>query len=146
MTKIPIAELVDQGVKDLQYHYGEILDTFAKEINSWIKTLGQLLLLIPWWALIVVFALVAWRAKGWKLAAGTAAGLGLIYNLNLWPAFLDTLILVMISALVSMAVGIPLGILAAKNDKFNWLISPVLDFMQTMPAYVYLIPALLFLA
>ncbi|ADY54854.1 binding-protein-dependent transport systems inner membrane component [Syntrophobotulus glycolicus DSM 8271] len=144
MTKIPIAELVDQGVKDLQYHYGEILDTFAKEINSWIKTLGQLLLLIPWWALIVVFALVAWRAKGWKLAAGTAAGLGLIYNLNLWPAFLDTLILVMISALVSMAVGIPLGILAAKNDKFNWLISPVLDFMQTMPAYVYLIPALLF--
>jgi glycine betaine/proline transport system permease protein len=144
MPKFPLAKLIDELVKWLQTNFGESLDAFSKTFNKGIEGLGDFLEFIPWWLIIVVFAVLAWRAGGWKLALGTILGLAFIYNLKLWPSFLDTLILVMISALVSIIVGVPLGILAGRSDKFHWLISPVLDFMQTMPSFVYLIPALLF--
>ncbi|MDP4159577.1 MAG: ABC transporter permease subunit, partial [Bacillota bacterium] len=86
----------------------------------------------------------AWRVRGWRLAIGSTIGLILIYDLQLWPALIDTLVLVIISALVSIIIGLPLGILAARNQTFEHLMSPILDFMQTMPSFVYLIPALMF--
>lgn len=100
--------------------------------------------MVPWWVIILIFAAIAWKASGWKLSLGTVLGLAFIYNLELWEPLLNTLILVILSALVSMIIGFPLGILAGRKHKFHLVISPILDFMQTMPSFVYLIPALLF--
>ena len=144
MNKFPLAYLVDQAVKWLQINFGDNLDSFSDAFNDFIKAIGYFLTIIPWWVIVLVFAALAWKAKGWKLAFGTVLGLFFIYNLNLWASFLDTLVLVIISAIVSIIIGLPLGILAGRNNRFFKVLSPILDFMQTMPSFVYLIPALLF--
>jgi len=68
----------------------------------------------------------------------------LLYGMNLWPQMLDTLSMILASGIVALGIGIPLGILAAKNDTVNEIVRPILDFMQTMPPFVYLIPAVIF--
>ncbi|OPX87226.1 MAG: Glycine betaine transport system permease protein OpuAB [Pelotomaculum sp. PtaB.Bin117] len=144
ISKFPLAESIDQGVRWLQINFGDSVDAFSDAFNSGIAGFRDLLMVVPWWTIIIIFAVLAWRASGWKLAIGTVIGLFFIYNLGLWLPFLDTLILVIISALVSIVIGLPLGILAGRNNRFHYVISPVLDVMQTMPSFVYLIPALLF--
>lgn len=144
MPKFPLAQLIDQAIGWLQNNFGTQLDAFSAAFTNDIQFLVQLLGAIPWWVVILIFAILAWRVNGWKLALGTVIGMFFIYDLNLWLPFLDTLILVIISALVSIIIGVPLGMLAGRDDRFHWVISPILDFMQTMPSFVYLIPALLF--
>lgn len=144
MPKFPLAEIVDSIVESFTSTFGNSLDTFSDTFGAMIKGLQSILGFLPWWVIIIIFALLAWRASGWKLAAGTALGLFFIYNLKLWPAFLDTIVLVIISALVCIVIGVPIGIMAGRNATINRLITPILDFMQTMPSFVYLIPALMF--
>ena len=144
MTKFPLAWMIDESVQWLQISYGDSLDAFSAAFRNSIDSVGIFLSIIPWWLIIIFFAVLAWRVSGRKLAIGTILGLFIIYNLELWSPFLDTLILVILSAAISIVAGIPLGIMAAKSDRFHQMISPILDVMQTMPSFVYLIPALLF--
>ena len=144
MTKFPLAQIIDAAVKWLQTNFGSALDAFSKQAGDGINMIRDYLTMVPWWVIILIFAAIAWKASGWKLSIGTVLGLAFIYNLELWEPFLNTLILVILSALVSMIIGFPLGILAGRKHKFHLVISPILDFMQTMPSFVYLIPALLF--
>lgn len=144
MPKFPLAKLIDQAVDWLELTFGAALDAFSDSFGEFIEGFQDVLEKLPWWAIILIFAVLAWKAGKWKLTLGTVLGLAFIYNLQLWPAFLTTLVLVLISALVSIVIGVPLGIISGRNDRFHWFISPILDFMQTMPSFVYLIPALLF--
>lgn len=141
---LPLGELVSQAVSWLLKHYGWFFDTFSTGLGTVIQTLKQSLTGLPWWLVILLIVLAAWRVGGWSLALGSGLGLLLIYDLELWTAFIDTLVLVVIAGLTSIFIGIPLGILTACYPKFNRFIEPVLDFMQTMPSFVYLIPALMF--
>jgi ABC-type proline/glycine betaine transport system permease subunit len=97
----------------------------------------------PFWAVIIVIAAIAWWARGWKLAVGALVGLTVVLGVNQWDNAMDTLALVLVASTVAVVIAIPLGILAARNDVASRIIRPVLDFMQTMPAFVYLIPALI---
>ena len=124
--------------------FGPYLDAFSDKVDFFIDKIHEYMEFLPWWVIIGIFVILALRASGWKLALGTALGLYFIYNLELWPAFLETVVLVLISALVSIVIGIPLGILGGRSDTFHKVITPILDFMQTMPSFVYLIPALMF--
>ena len=144
MYRLPLGQWVNHGVEWLLKHFGTAFDAFTKSVTSITESLRHGLGSLPWSVIILIFALLAWRAKGWRLALGTTIGLFIIYDLELWSPFLDTLILVLIASLVSLIIGIPLGILAARSDRFHKILSPVLDFMQTMPSFVYLIPALMF--
>ena len=144
MYRLPLGKWVNSGVEWLLDHFGSAFDAFTASVTSVTDSLRIGLGLLPWFVIILIFALLAWRAKGWRLALGTTIGLYIIYNLELWAPFLDTLILVLIASLVSLIIGIPLGILAARSDRFHKILSPGLDFMQTMPSFVYLIPALMF--
>lgn len=144
MYRLPLGKWVNLCVEWLLAHFGIAFDAFTASVTSVTDSLRFGLGLIPWFVIILIFALLAWRAKGWRLALGTTVGLYLIYNLELWLPFLDTLILVLITSLVSLIIGIPLGILAARGERFHRVLSPILDFMQTMPSFVYLIPALMF--
>ncbi|MBP1325273.1 ABC-type proline/glycine betaine transport system permease subunit [Leucobacter exalbidus] len=98
----------------------------------------------PFWAIIIVLVALAWFAKGWKLALGTAIGLTVIVGVDQWAEAMDTLALVLLASVISLLIAIPLGIWAARNDTASKVIRPILDFLQTMPAFVYLIPALMF--
>ncbi|MGI6727936.1 MAG: ABC transporter permease [Anaerovoracaceae bacterium] len=144
MYKLPIDQIVDKAVNWFTITFADGLDAFSEGFSSFINGFHSILSFLPWWSIILIFSILSWKAKGWKLSVGSAAGLFLIYNLRLWPSFLDTLVLVLISALVSIVIGIPLGILAGRKNKSHRIITPVLDFMQTMPSFVYLIPALMF--
>ncbi|WP_199241729.1 proline/glycine betaine ABC transporter permease [Desulfosporosinus sp. Sb-LF] len=144
MYRIPLGKQVSVGVDWLLKQYGHLFDAFAAGVNTFIHVFKNGLTVLPWWILILIVAALAWRVRGWRLAIGSTLGLLLIYDLQLWPALIETLVLVIISALVSICIGLPLGILAARNQKFQRLMSPLLDFMQTMPSFVYLIPALMF--
>lgn len=89
---------------------------------------------------VALFAFVAWRASGVKLAVMTIATLVLIGLLGLWEDTMTTLAMVFSSVVFCTIVGIPLGIIAGRNDKFEGYLRPVLDAMQTTPAFVYLVP------
>src|SRR5690606_12825781 len=90
----------------------------------------------PFWVIILVIAAIAWFAKGWKLAVGTVIGLIVIVGVNQWDNAMSTLALVLLASIIALLIAIPLGILAARNDTATKIIRPVLDFLQTMPAFV----------
>jgi glycine betaine/proline transport system permease protein len=89
---------------------------------------------------ILVFALIAWRVSGFKLAGFTVGSLVLIGLLGFWPETMITLAMVFSSVVFCTVVGVPFGIWAGRSDRFNDIIRPVLDAMQTTPAFVYLVP------
>lgn len=96
----------------------------------------------PWWAITLIFAALAWWIRSWKLAIGTVLGFVLIFGVNQWENAMSTLALVLVATVTAVIIAVPLGILAATSRTFSALIRPVLDFLQTMPPMVYLIPAL----
>ncbi|ODA42885.1 proline/glycine betaine ABC transporter permease [Desulfosporosinus sp. BG] len=144
MYRLPLGQWVNKGVEWLLNKYGHVIDAFSTSIREIINALKDGLNIVPWWLLILIVMIVAWRARGWRLALGSGLGLLLIYDMLLWPAFLETLVLVIISAIISIAIGIPIGIIIARNNAINRIFTPLLDVMQTMPSFVYLIPALMF--
>ena len=94
--------------------------------------------------MVIVFALIAWMAKSWRLALGTVVTFLLVISLGQWENAMETLVLVTLATLTALIFAIPLGIWAARNKYVSVLIRPVLDLMQTLPAFVYLIPSVLF--
>jgi glycine betaine/proline transport system permease protein len=96
----------------------------------------------PALVLIAVIAIAGLMARGWKFAIGVVIGLLFVVSVNQWDNAVDTLALVIVAAFLAVIIAIPMGIWAAKNDKVSKTVKPVLDFLQTLPAFVYLIPAL----
>lgn len=97
----------------------------------------------PFWVVILLIAALGVLARGWVFGAVSAAALLLIVAMDQWDNAMDTLALVLVAAFVAIAVSIPIGIAAARSQTLSAIVRPVLDFLQTMPAFVYLIPALL---
>ncbi len=97
----------------------------------------------PFWVIIVVAAALGLMVRGWKFAVGTIVGLVLIVGVDQWENAMDSLALVLVASILAILFSVPLGILSAKSSLASGIIRPVLDFMQTMPAFVYLIPALI---
>lgn len=130
-----------------------ISSTFAGAFNviqstgaSMMNGLTQVLLVVPPALFILLIAVLAYFAsyKKWGLPVFTLVGLGFILNQGLWNELIDSVTLVIFSSLLSVIIGVPLGIIAAKSETAQSIIKPILDFMQTMPAFVYLIPAVAF--
>ncbi len=142
--RIPLRDWIADGVDLLIERYGVLFDGFSAVVFFMVDGLKDLFMMGHPLILMGVFvALTIWMA-GWKAALLAALGLLLTENIGLWPAFVETLALVLTAEVLVVVVGIPLGILAAGSDRVDTLLRPVLDFMQTMPAFVYLIPAVMF--
>ncbi|MGP7959203.1 ABC transporter permease [Sanguibacter sp. A247] len=94
----------------------------------------------PAWVVILVIAAAAWWVKGWRLGLGSAIGLILVAAVDQWDNAMDTIALVLLASAVAILIAVPLGIWAARSDRVSAVVRPILDFMQTMPAFVYLIP------
>jgi glycine betaine/proline transport system permease protein len=116
-------------------------DSIGKAIESFAAMIEYGLQAIPMWALMAFFiAIGLWRV-GWRFAIFATASLLLIYATGFWDQTVITLGLTLSSTLISLVFGIPLGIWSAKNNHVQMIVRPMLDLMQTMPAFVYLIPA-----
>ncbi len=99
---------------------------------------------LPWWAVIIITGLLGWRIVGKQFAAVSAGFILLMAFLGMIDYAMLTLAITLTATLLCVVMGIPLGIFAAQNDRFNAVLRPILDGMQTMPSFVYLIPALMF--
>ncbi|MGG4776014.1 proline/glycine betaine ABC transporter permease [Alcaligenaceae bacterium 429] len=141
---LPLSRWIEQGLNSLTSSYSGVTRSVSRFTQDGIDLLNDGLLALPEWLLIAAFALLCWRASGWRLAIGAVAGLGLIWNLGLWVPMIQTLTLVVIATLVAIVIALPIGIVAALSNRLYKVVMPLLDFMQTMPAFVYLIPAIPF--
>jgi glycine betaine/proline transport system permease protein len=141
---IPIDQWITALVDFLMDHAQGLFDLISLGLDSLTFGIEELLLLPPAAVMIALLTGLAWWRSSWRFALFTAAALLLVAGMDLWMETIETLALVMAATLVSLVLGIPLGILTARSDWVERVIRPVLDLMQTMPAFVYLIPAAMF--
>ncbi|SIQ59012.1 glycine betaine/proline transport system permease protein [Alkalispirochaeta americana] len=144
IPRIPLGAGVEAALDWMTTTFSWATRAFSTVVQAGINSLEDLLGLFPPLILIALFAALAWKLTGRKLAIFTSLGLLFIWNIGLWSPTLATIALVVVATAIAVAMGLPLGILAALNDTFYSIIKPILDFMQTMPAFVYLIPAIPF--
>ncbi|QHA90521.1 choline ABC transporter permease subunit [Bacillus sp. N1-1] len=142
--KIPLADWVDSFVDMLTDNLEPVFDGITSGIDWFVEGIVSILGFPPALVLIAIFTLLAWWSSRWPVAIFTLLGLLLIDNLGYWDPTIETLALVLTSVIISIILGVPLGIWASQSDRVRGIITPILDFMQTMPAFVYLIPAILF--
>ncbi|TVR83211.1 MAG: proline/glycine betaine ABC transporter permease [Rhodospirillales bacterium] len=141
--RIEVGRWITIAVEFLRDEFTPFFDGVAAVIGFVAESIEGLFLWMPPWLLgatLVVLAL--WRVS-WRFALFTAASLILVMGMNLWAATASTLALVLSASLIALAIGIPIGIAMAKNNTVETIVRPVLDFMQTMPPFVYLIPAVM---
>ncbi|HPK81271.1 MAG TPA: proline/glycine betaine ABC transporter permease [Methanoculleus sp.] len=144
--KIPVGKAAEVLVDRIDTHLGWLLDGASDGLRFLVGGFEDILLLIPAPILILLAGILVWLVtrRDIRLAGLTVVGLLLIWNLGLWNLAMLTLALVVVSTVLALAIAIPLGIAAAGSETLNALLKPVLDFMQTMPSFVYLIPAVIF--
>ncbi|KTS62370.1 glycine/betaine ABC transporter [Microbacterium testaceum] len=142
--RIPVGSWVDGGVDWLRDNLSGFFDVIAVTVRFLVGGLSDVLLAAPIVVVIVVAALLAWLLRSWKLALGTVIGFALILAMGQWVTAMQTLALVLVATVVAVAISVPLGIWSARNATVRAVLKPILDFMQTMPAFVYLIPAITF--
>ncbi len=141
---IPIGEWVEAGVVWIQDNLEPLLDGIAGVIGFLTDAFEDALLFLPAWLLgLALIILSAWRVS-WKFGLFALIALTTIIGMGLWEQTVQTLALVLAASTVALAIGLPVGIAMARNDLIEGTIRPVLDFMQTMPPFVYLIPAAIF--
>jgi glycine betaine/proline transport system permease protein len=143
MPRIHLGDYVERFVDFLRDNFDPLFDVITTILTSAVDNLEALLLFPPAWVIALVAALVAWRARSLQFGAFTVAAFLLIESMGLWADAMSTLALVTVASIAALALGIPLGIAAARNGLMSAAVRPVLDFMQTLPVFVYLIPAIL---
>ena len=144
IPSIPVGSWAELIIRWIQNNLNGFLDAIAHAGNQINDSLTDVLLVASPLVMVVIFALIAWVVKSWKLAVGTAITFLLIISMNQWENAMETLALVIVATATALIIAIPLGIWAARNRYVSAVVRPVLDLMQTMPAFVYLIPAVLF--
>ena len=140
---IPLGEWIDAFVKWLTIEGEAFFDGLGSVLLAPMLFTERALLWLPWFVIILLFAFAAWRLRGWKISLGVVVGLLFIGSIGLWDLSMKTLAIVIAATVLAILVGIPLGILMAKSDRIKRIVHPILDMMQTMPSFVYLIPALM---
>lgn len=121
-----------------------LIDPLRSAIDTGVRGMENALLAVPWVVMLGLFALIGQLLSGWRLALFGAITILAFGVFGLWTQSMQTLALMLFAVLLSLAIGIPLGILSASNNRFDRVLRPILDAMQTMPAFVYLIPVVIF--
>ncbi|WP_316834792.1 proline/glycine betaine ABC transporter permease [Pedobacter nutrimenti] len=141
---IHIGNYIEDFINWLTRHFAPLFDMIKVVVESVVNSVEWILMSPPFFVVILLIAFLAWKRTGLGVTILTLAGLTLIWAMGYWEQTMATLALILSSAFMALILGIPLGIWAAKKPLAKKIIRPILDFMQTMPAFVYLIPAVLF--
>ncbi|MEK4760860.1 glycine betaine ABC transporter substrate-binding protein [Viridibacillus sp. FSL E2-0187] len=144
MTKIPLGEWVDSLVDWITVTFAALFSFFTNLIDGLLNIIVDVLSVGPPIVLIIVLALLVGYTSKWPLGIFTVVSLLLVDNLGYWDSTIQTLAIVLVSGFFIILLGIPIGIWCAQNKTVQNIVTPILDFMQTMPAFVYLIPSILF--
>ncbi|NLT53905.1 MAG: ABC transporter permease subunit [Actinomycetales bacterium] len=144
IPSLPVGEWVDTAVDWLSSTFREVFRAVSDVVDILINGLIDLLLAVPTDLMIVLLALLGLLLRSWQFAVGAALALALVVAMGMWVPAMQTLAMVVVATVVAVLIAVPIGILAARSRVVSNLVRPVLDFMQTMPAFVYLIPAIFF--
>ena len=144
--RIPLnVNSIDNIVRDFSIKYDSFFNSIRVFLGKLVNGINAVLNFIPWFITLIIVFLAGWKLSG-KITTGIIYSvlLFLIGSLGLWSLMNETLSIVIASVIISLSLGFPLGILISTSDRANAIVRPILDTMQTMPVFVYLIPALLF--
>ncbi len=142
--KFPLDTLSDRGLDWLTDHGAWLTRAVSRAVSDWIDVLTTALVAVPPWIFIGLAAFGTYRIGGRRIGLLTLFGLLFLWDLRLWQATVETLVLVTLSTVTALVIGIPVGIWFALSQRAWRAFSPILDMMQTLPSFVYLIPALPF--
>lgn len=147
IPKLPLAKWINDLV-DWLTQFSGFFNSITNFFQAIINAFQWMFDLLPVWLFIIIILVITYwekrHTKKWGLLSFELIGLLLIWNLGFWHDMTETLTLVLTSTLIALIIGVPLGIWMAKKATVQAIVNPILDFMQTMPAFVYLIPAVAF--
>ncbi|NLJ55737.1 MAG: proline/glycine betaine ABC transporter permease [Firmicutes bacterium] len=144
LYRLPLREWADFVVMYLRSNYRDFFRACSGLIEGAVNNIEALLSFIPITVFILVLVILAWRLSGRGMAVFTLVSLFLLVSMNIWDETIRTLALVLTATFMALLSGVPLGILASRSDLTENILRPILDFMQTMPIFVYLLPAVMF--
>lgn len=144
VPEIPLGDWVTGLVEFLQDNLNFLFEAIRGVLGGLIDGLQWMFNLPPSLVLIALFGLLAWRLRGVQFGLFTIVAFILVDGVNMWEPTMDTLSVVLVATLFAVAIGIPVGILASRNAVVNTVVRPILDFMQTLPVFIYLLPAIMF--
>lgn len=141
-----LKKAIDGGFRDFTRAYGEAIEGFFDPLQYFLIHSERILTQTPWPIILLVIAGIAWLAsRSIKIVAGAVITLLLIGYFDMWDDTMKTVSMIFVCTVLSIVLGIPIGILMAKSNWVQRLLSPILDVMQTMPSFVYLIPVVMLL-
>jgi len=149
MERVALLELkkgIDLSFRLFSRKYGDSIEAFFDPLLYFLVWLEKLLLATPWPIIILVIGILAWfGSRSWKLVVGSAIAFMLIGYFGMWNDCMATVAIISVCTIICIAVGIPIGVVMSKYDRAEKGILPVLDMMQTIPSFVYLVPILMLL-
>jgi len=149
MERVPLMELkkgIDLSFRLFSRKYGDAIENFFDPLLFFLVWLEKLLITTPWPIIILVICILAWfGSRSWKLVVGSAIAFLLIGYFGMWNDCMATVAIITVCTIICIAVGIPIGVVMSKSDRAEKAIVPVLDMMQTIPSFVYLVPILMLL-
>jgi glycine betaine/proline transport system permease protein len=141
---IHIGPYIEEFINWLTSNFGALFNIIKIIVISVVDSVEWILMFPPFYVIILLIAFLAWKRTGLGVTIFTILGLTLIWAMGYWGQTMATLALILSAAFIALLMGVPMGIWAAKNPLAGKIMRPILDLMQTMPAFVYLIPAVLF--
>ena len=155
LTKFPVMERtslmelrkgIDFAFRDFSRSYGDSIEAFFDPLLFFLIRLEKILLATPWPIILLILGILAWLgSRSWKLVVGSIVAFMLIGYFGMWKDCMATVAIITVCTIMCIAVGIPIGVLMARSNRVEKAMLPVLDMMQTIPSFVYLIPILMLL-
>lgn len=144
LPRIPLAAWIDRFIDWLINQFSDVFDGMATFLEGTVVNIVSILNFVPSILLALIFGVIAWFISTRKIAIFSLIGFLIVDYLGYWEPMLQMLALVVTAVLISIIIGIPIGIWASQKSIVRNIVTPILDFMQTMPAFVYLLPAIFF--
>ena len=137
---------IDAGFKGFTREYGEMIETIFEPVKQFMILAEDFMLETPWPIILVLIASLVWLgSRSWKIVIGTVITMLLIGFFDMWEDTMKTVAMTFVATFLAIVIGIPIGILMSRSKLVERLVTPILDVMQTMPAFVYLIPVVMLL-
>lgn len=141
-----LKKAIDDGFRSFTRAYGEAFETFFQPLQAFMIWVERLMTQTPWPIIILAILAIAWLAsRNVKIVVGSGLALFAIGYFGMWDDTMKTIAMIVVATIVSIAIGIPIGIAASRSKRLRAIVTPVLDVMQTMPSFVYLIPVVMLL-
>ncbi|AMG29307.1 ABC transporter permease [Grimontia hollisae] len=143
---LAIRKTLDGAYREFSRNYGETIESFFDPLLQFLIWFEKLLLGTPWWLMIAILAGVSYMAsRSWKLGVAVVVSFLAIGYFGMWEDTMRTMSIILVCTMLAIFLGIPIGIAMARSNRVQSAVTPLLDVMQTMPAFVYLIPVVMLL-